>query len=128
MTRLAIVEDNDDNIMLLCALLGDDYELDTYTNGLDAITGITERPPALVLLDISLPEMSGEIVLERLRAAPETRDIPVMALTAHAMAGDRERFLELGFDAYLSKPIVDDEVLFSAIRQLLEGTKNAEPG
>jgi two-component system cell cycle response regulator DivK len=118
--RLAVVEDNPDNRLLLSALLEDAYELDEYVDGPDALAGIPARPPALVLLDISLPGMEGPEVLRRLRADPALAAIPVIALTAHAMAGDRERYLGLGFDSYVTKPIVDESLLFTAIQELLE--------
>ncbi len=118
--RLAVVEDNPDNRLLLSALLEDAYELDEYVDGPDALAGIPGRPPALVLLDISLPGMVGPEVLRRLRADPALAAIPVIALTAHAMAGDRERYLGLGFDGYVTKPIVDESLLFDAIKALLE--------
>ena len=78
--------------------------------------------PALVLLDISLPGMDGTAVLAALRADPELKDLPVIALTAHAMAGDREKYLGLGFDGYLTKPIVDERVLIDGIAQLLRSS------
>jgi two-component system, cell cycle response regulator DivK len=75
--------------------------------------------PDLVLLDISLPGMDGTEVLARMRSVPAWRDLPAIALTAHAMAGDRERFLGFGFDSYITKPIVDERVLIDAIDALL---------
>ena len=72
-----------------------------------------------MLLDISLPGMDGIEVLARLRKDARTARLPVVALTAHAMAGDRETYLRAGFDDYVTKPIVDETVLFDAIdRQL----------
>ena len=73
----------------------------------------------MVLLDISLPEMDGTEVLRRLRDTPETAKLPIIALTAHAMAGDREKYLSLGFDGYVSKPITDETALLSAIEAAL---------
>ena len=75
--------------------------------------------PDLVLLDISLPEMDGAEVLRNIRASDELEDLPVIALTAHAMSGDREKFLAAGFDDYITKPIVDEENLFDAIEGLI---------
>ena len=119
MTRLAVVEDNADNRLLLQAILGDRYALDEYDNGVDALAGIASDRPDLVLLDISLPGMDGNEILKRIRADGQLRDLPVIALTAHAMAGDREKFLAAGFDDYITKPIVDEARLFDAIEKLL---------
>jgi two-component system, cell cycle response regulator DivK len=119
MPTLAVVEDNADNRLLLQALLGDRYELVEYENGADALAGIGAAPPDLVLLDISLPGMDGTEILQRIRADVALRALPVIALTAHAMAGDKEKFLAAGFDDYVTKPIVDENKLFAAIDRLL---------
>jgi two-component system, cell cycle response regulator DivK len=116
MKTIVVVEDNADNRLLLRSLLGDDYRLIEYEDGAEALAGLRGDRPDLVLLDISLPGMDGEEVLAEVRADPSLRDLPVIALTAHAMAGDRERLLGAGFDDYVTKPIVDEEVLFAAIR------------
>ncbi len=117
--RLAIVEDNPDNRMLLEALLSDRFEIDEYEDGIVGLEGMRAAPPDLVLLDISLPGMTGLEVLERMRADASLASLPVIALTAHAMPDDREKFLAQGFDAYVSKPIVDEELLFAEIDRLL---------
>jgi len=117
--RLAVIEDNPDNRLLLQALLNDVYDIDEYEDGPTALAGMSTTRPALILLDISLPGMDGSEVLRRIRSTPELGDLPVIALTAHAMSGDRERFLGEGFDGYVTKPIVDEELLFTAIRELL---------
>jgi CheY-like chemotaxis protein len=117
--RIALVEDNADNRMLVNAILEDQYEISEYESGLAALAGIEADPPALVLLDISLPAMDGTEVLRRLRAEERSRSLPVIALTAHAMAGDREKYLDMGFDAYVTKPIVDESVLLGEIARLL---------
>jgi two-component system cell cycle response regulator DivK len=119
MARLAVVEDNADNRLLLQAILGDEYELVEYDNGIDALKGITGSRPDLVLLDISLPGMDGNEILQRIRADVTLRQLPVIALTAHAMAGDREKFLAAGFDDYITKPIVDETILSASIKRLL---------
>lgn len=116
MKTIAVVEDNADNRLLLRSLLGDTYFITEYADGQEAMAGLRRERPDLVILDISLPGMDGEQVLASVRADTSLRDLPVIALTAHAMAGDRERLLEAGFDDYLAKPITDEEVLFSAIR------------
>ena len=119
MKRIALVEDNDDNRALIAAILEDAFELVEFVDGPTALTGMAEARPDLVLLDISLPGMDGHEVLARLRAHEGLRELPVVALTAHAMRGDRERFLALGFDAYVGKPIVDEDELLGTINRLL---------
>ena len=119
MKTIAIVEDNPDNMMLVEALLEDDYHLQTYESGKEALEGIQANKPDLVLLDISLPEMDGPQVLSALRANPEFANLPIIALTAHAMASDREKFLNMGFNGYVTKPIEDESLLFNAIEELL---------
>jgi CheY-like chemotaxis protein len=91
----------------------------SYETGQAALEGLPKEPPDLVLLDISLPEMDGTEVLRRIRADATLGQLPVVALTAHAMAGDRDRYLGAGFDDYVTKPIVDETVLLAAIVRLL---------
>ncbi|MDH3272204.1 MAG: response regulator [Gemmatimonadota bacterium] len=117
--KVAVVEDNPDNRMLVQALLEDRYELSEYETGVEAVDGLPDDIPDLILLDISLPEMDGTEVLEWLRSQDELKDIPVIALTAHAMAGDREKYLSIGFNEYVTKPIVDEDVLIDAIERCL---------
>ena len=117
--KIAVVEDNPDNRLLVQALLEDIYELSEYETGAEAVAGLSEDRPDLVLLDISLPEMDGPEVLQWIREQDDLKDLPVIALTAHAMAGDREKFLRQGFDDYLTKPIIDESVLLEAIERWL---------
>ena len=117
--RIAVVEDNPDNRLLLQALLTEEYDIDEYEDGPTALDGIPRAVPDLILLDVSLPGMEGPEVLRRLKGMPELDRIPTIALTAHAMTGDRERLLAQGFDDYVAKPIVDEELLYTAIRTLL---------
>ena len=119
MKRVALVEDNPDNRLLVQALLDGHFEVSEYPTGGDALAAFEDVVPDLVLLDISLPGMDGTEVLERLRADERWSGIPVIALTAHAMSGDRERLLRLGFDDYLAKPILDPRQLIGAIEKLL---------
>ncbi len=120
MKTIAVVEDNADNRLLLRAFLGDLYEIVEYETGIAALEAFATKVPDLVLLDISLPGMDGLAVVARIRAEEPLKKLRVIALTAHAMQGDRERFLKAGFDDYVSKPIVDEQVLLGAIRRLLE--------
>lgn len=119
MKTVAVVEDNPDNRLLVRAILEDLYAIEEYENGTEALAGLRAQPPDLVLLDISLPGMDGTEVLRAMRADPALQGLPAIALTAHAMAGDREKYLSSGFNEYVTKPIVDEDVLLDAIRQCL---------
>lgn len=125
MTTIAIVEDNADNRLLLHAILDGLYDIVEYENGIDALAGLTAALPALVLLDISLPGMDGNEILSRIRADRRLTKLPVIALTAHAMSGDREKYLAAGFDDYITKPIVDEMILLSAIDRWLTATRGS---
>ena len=116
---VAVIEDNADNRLLLDAMLGDRFELDEYATGGEALAAMPTRLPDLVLLDVSLPGMDGLEVLARMRDDAALCDVPVIVVTAHAMAGDRERYLAAGFDGYVPKPIVDERVLIDTIEALL---------
>ena len=121
MRTIAIIEDNEDNRLLLTGLLEDFFRLVEFASGADALAALPSRPVDLILLDISLPEMDGVEVLARLRTFDALRRVPAIALTAHAMEGDRDRFLQAGFNEYVTKPIVDEAVLLSAIQRCLAG-------
>jgi CheY-like chemotaxis protein len=120
MQRIAIVEDNSDHRQLLCTLLAQHYEVMEYVDGMTALAHLVEINPDLVLLDISLPSMDGCAVLAQIRRTHPLSGLPVIALTTHEMDGDGEKFLEQGFDGYVSKPIVDPRELFGAIKTLLK--------
>ena len=117
MTTVAVVEDNADNRLLLQALLSERYDLVEFDNGADALAGLAASLPDLVLLDISLPGMDGNEILHRIRHDERLRSLPVIALTAHAMDGDREKYMSAGFNDYITKPIVDEMLLFAAIER-----------
>jgi two-component system, cell cycle response regulator DivK len=119
---ILIVEDNDKNLKLARDLLQHDgfrtLEADTAES---AITLAEQRLPDLILMDIQLPGMDGVTALGRLRGSAATRSIPVVALTAFAMASDRERLLAAGFDGYLAKPI-DIHEFSDSVRKYCEPT------
>jgi two-component system cell cycle response regulator DivK len=119
MKKIAVVEDNPDNRLLVQVILESLYEVVEYETGPAALEGLPKERPDLILLDISLPEMDGTEVLRRIRADEQLKTLPVIALTAHAMAGDREKYLASGFNDYVTKPIVDENVLLDAIQKLL---------
>jgi CheY-like chemotaxis protein len=124
MNTIAVVEDNADNRLLLQAILDGLYDLVEYENGIDALAGLSASLPDLVLLDISLPGMDGNEILARIRADESLRRLPVIALTAHAMAGDREKYLAAGFNDYITKPIVDETILLDAIEKWLAASRD----
>ena len=104
--RILVVEDNELNMKLFRdVLVATGYRTLEATSGGEAVELATEHEPDLVLMDIQLPDLGGVQALGRLRANDRTASIPVLALTAQAMDGDRERFLAAGFDGYLSKPV-----------------------
>ena len=123
MNTVAVVEDNADNRLLLQAILDGLYEVVEYENGVDALAGLAAHLPHLVLLDISLPGMDGNEILARIRADEKLRRLPVIALTAHAMAGDREKYLAAGFNDYITKPIVDETLLLGAMEKWIAAGK-----
>jgi two-component system cell cycle response regulator DivK len=101
-----VVEDDEESSRLMCELFAlRGYHAHRAGNGASAIRLAQEHTPSLILMDIQLPDMDGTVVLSTLRNSPVTAGIPVVAVTAFAMNGDRERFLSGGFDGYLSKPI-----------------------
>jgi two-component system cell cycle response regulator DivK len=115
--QILVVEDNEKNMKLLRDVLqAMGYRVLEATNGGRAFDLATEHVPDLVLMDIQLPDVNGVEVLGRLRSDEHTASIPVLALTAQAMQGDRERFLAAGFDGYLSKP-VDVVALVETVKQ-----------
>jgi two-component system, cell cycle response regulator DivK len=115
--RILVVEDNALNMKLFRdVLLATGYDTLEATTGGEAIELAAEGAPDLVLMDVQLPDFDGVDALHRLRADPRTAAIPVLAVTAQAMQGDRERFLAAGFDGYLSKP-VNVRTLIDVVRQ-----------
>jgi two-component system cell cycle response regulator DivK len=115
--RVLIVEDNERNTKLFRDVLhATGYSTLEAATGEDAIALAVANVPSLVLMDVQLPGIDGLEALRRLRADQRTASIPVLALTAQAMDGDRERFLAAGFDGYLSKPVNIVE-LVEAVRE-----------
>jgi CheY-like chemotaxis protein len=104
--RVLVVEDNEKNMKLFRDVLqAKGYVPLEATSGEQAVELATEHVPDLILMDVQLPGIDGIEALGRIRGDERTAAIPVVALTAQAMAGDRERFLESGFDGYISKPV-----------------------
>ena len=106
MTKILLVEDNEMNRdMLSRRLERRGYEIAIAVDGRQGVEMAKTGAYDLVLMDMSLPEVDGWEATRQLRAAPETKTLPIIALTAHAMAGDRERAIEAGADDYDTKPI-----------------------
>ncbi|HLY32920.1 MAG TPA: response regulator [Jatrophihabitantaceae bacterium] len=104
--RILAVDDVSHNLDLMTYLLeASGHEVIGAATGMEAVARAQECHPDLVVLDIQLPDISGYRVLEELRADPDLADVPVIAVTAYAMVGDRDLALAAGFDDYLSKPI-----------------------
>src|SRR2546421_11970109 len=122
MPTIAVVDDNSDNRLIIRTILEDQYEIIEFSSGIEAIEGFRQSRPDLVILDISLPEMDGTEILRRIRDDSALHDLPVVALTAHAMVGDREKYLAAGFNDYVAKPILDMNILFSAVQRWAPGT------
>jgi two-component system, cell cycle response regulator DivK len=107
MRKLLYIEDNEDNLYMLQLrfdVLGG-YEVLVARDGAAGITLAASERPDLILMDLNLPEIDGWEATRRLKADPATRDIPIIALSAHAMAGDREKALATGCDDFDTKPI-----------------------
>ncbi|HIK18048.1 MAG TPA: response regulator [Leptolyngbyaceae cyanobacterium M33_DOE_097] len=119
MTTILLVEDNEMNRdMLSRRLERKGFEVLIAVDGGQGVELAIAQTPDLILMDMSLPIMDGWEATRRLKAQPETQTIPIIALTAHAMAGDRERCLEAGCDDYDTKP-VEFPRLMSKIQTLL---------
>ena len=104
--RILVVEDNRDNMTLIIDVLTSlDYEVLQATDGQQGVAVAQAQVPDLILMDLSLPRMDGWTATGLIKDDSNLRHIPIIALTAHAMVGDRERALQAGCDDYLSKPI-----------------------
>ena len=120
MTRVLYVEDNEDNVYLLKMRLEliEGYDITVAKDGADALAQVGADAPDLILMDLNLPGIDGWEATRRLKADPKTKGIPVIALTAHAMAGDREKALAAGCEDFDTKPI-DFDRLIDKMKRLL---------
>jgi len=118
MPKILIIEDVDWNRDLLVQILEDDYEVVEAEDGTRGLEKARSEAPDLILMDMSLPEMDGWELAGKIRAMPEGKEVPIIAVTAHAMAGDEERALEAGCNAYIPKPI-DEDLLLETMQKLL---------
>ena len=118
MKKILVVEDVEFNRDLIVQLLEDDYEILTAADGAEGIQLAEQKRPDLILMDLSLPVIDGWEATRRLKANEALKNIPIIALSAHAMMGDEEKARECGCDDYLSKPLNED-LLFEKLAKFL---------
>ncbi len=117
--NILVVEDNPDNMATINAILKGKYNIAKAVDGEQGLKMAQSQQPDLILLDMSLPKISGEEIIKVLKKNNETKHIPVIAVTAQAMKGDKERFIKAGCDGYISKPM-DMEALLAEIGKFLK--------
>jgi two-component system cell cycle response regulator DivK len=119
--KILVVEDNEDSRELVVKILKNKgYQMIEAVDGEEAIDKALKEKPNLILMDISIPKIDGREVTKKLKSMEEFAEIPIVALTAHAMKGDREKVLGEGFEGYISKPINIRE-LPEQVRSYLKG-------
>ncbi len=124
--RILVVEDNEDNRRILLYRLRKIGEFDVVetSNGEEAVAAVQKDPPDLIFMDLKMPVMDGWEATRRIRALDVGKDIPIIALTAQAMAGDEQKALANGCNDYLAKPVVDPTQVREKVERLL-GLKQA---
>jgi CheY-like chemotaxis protein len=123
MPKILYVEDNEDNVyMLRRRLAKHDYEMIVAEDGEKGVAAALRENPALILMDLSLPVLSGWDAARRLKSAEVTRGIPIIALSAHALEGERDKALAAGCDDFETKP-VDLARLLEKMQRLLDGAR-----
>lgn len=117
---ILVIEDNEQN-MYLCnfILTSHGYTVLQARTGTEGIAAVLKHRPDLVILDIQLPEMDGYAVAHELKNNTETKNIPIIAVTSYAMAGDRERILEAGCAGYIEKPIDPETFIYEVEKHLV---------
>ena len=127
MTKVLYVEDNDDNVYMLkmrLELLGD-FEVLTAEDGEKGCAMAVSECPDIILMDLEMPVVDGWEATQRLKGNPQTRDIPIIALSAHALAGERDKALAAGCDEFDTKPIEFDRLVATLRRILAQWRKRA---
>jgi two-component system cell cycle response regulator DivK len=122
---ILVVEDNVDNRRILVYRLRriGDFRILEASNGQEALDAVEAEPPDLIFMDLKMPVMDGWEATQRIRALEKGRHIPIIALTAQAMAGDEQKALAAGCDDYVAKPIVDPNVVRDKMERLLKAAK-----
>lgn len=127
--HVLLVEDNQDNQDLMKFLLERaGYVVSTADSGVEALTAAAQNKPDVVLMDLSLPEMDGWTAAKEMKKDPNLCDVPLIAVTAHTLPGDRRKALDSGFDSYISKPInvrMFDIMVGKVLQQKTEGGTSA---
>jgi CheY-like chemotaxis protein len=124
--EVLLVDDEPDNLEVVAETL--EYrgaQVRTALNGLEAMAALQDYTPNLIIADLSMPQMDGWQLRTRIKSSPELQHIPLLALSAHAMIGDKERALAAGFDGYLTKP-VDIHTLMEDIRSAAQETLKSQ--
>jgi two-component system cell cycle response regulator DivK len=126
-TKVLYVEDNDDNVYMLKMRLEllEDFEVVTAEDGEKGCAMARSERPDIILMDLEMPVVDGWEATRRLKADPQTRDIPIIALSAHALAGEREKALAAGCDEFDTKPI-EFERLLATLRRVLAARRGAQ--
>ncbi len=123
-----VIEDNEQNLYMITFILEyHGYEVIQVRDGASGIRVAAETSPDLILLDIQLPEMDGYAVARRLRAEPEFNHVPIVAVTSHAMTGDREKTIKAGCTGYIEKPINPDTFISEIEKYLGFDNTGGEP-
>lgn len=121
---ILLIDDNEANVMLARAVLErDGFEVEVATTAAEARDSLLQVVPDLILMDVQLAGEDGIALTIELKADPKTSPIPIVAVTAHAMAGDRARAIHAGCDGYVTKPL-DTRSFGSQMRAILSGTLN----
>ena len=128
MTKVLYVEDNEDNVYMLKMRLEllDDFEVLTAENGEKGCAMALSERPDIILMDLEMPVVDGWEATRRLKDDAQTRDIPIIALSAHALAGEREKALAAGCDEFDTKPIEFDR-LVATLRRVLAARQGGTP-
>ena len=129
MTKILYVEDNEDNVYMLKMRLEliEGFEIAVAKDGAEAISSVAADSPDIILMDLNVPVINGWEATRQLKANAKTAQIPIIALTAHAMAGDRERAMAAGCDDFDTKPI-DFDRLLNKMRRLVGDQRTGARG
>jgi CheY-like chemotaxis protein len=118
--KIVLIEDHDDNREMLTTMLAASYEVESYSSGPTGLEAIRRNPPDLILLDIGMPNMDGVAVLKEIRSIPIFKRLPVIAVTAHVMKAEEEKYWSAGFDDVVAKPILDHNAFHQRIEKALK--------